>query len=208
MQIRSNSLVDGERVPERFAFGKRGEDGRFAPSENVSPHVAWSGAPTGTRSYVLLMWDVDVPTSGEDVNQDGKTVPYELPRADFSHWILVDLPPALQELAEGTHGKGIVGGGKTAESAPNGRCGQNDYTGWFAGDPDMAGSYMGYDGPCPPWNDTRLHHYHLAVFALDVDRLDVDGAFTLEQVRQAMEGHVLAQAEMVCPYAIYADAKA
>lgn len=38
------------------------------------------------------------------------------------------------------------------------RQGLNDYTAFMAGS-EMAGDYFGYDGPCPPWNDERLHHY-------------------------------------------------
>ena len=57
------------------------------------------------------------------------------------------------------------------------RQGINDYTGWFAGDKDMAGNYFGYDGPCPPWNDEILHHYVFTVYALDVPRLDIAGDF-------------------------------
>ena len=60
--------------------------------------------------------------------------------------------------------------------APRGaRQGINDYTGWFAGDKDMAGNYFGYDGPCPPWNDEIPHRYVFTLYALDVPRLDVGG---------------------------------
>ena len=48
------------------------------------------------------------------------------------------------------------------------RQGINDYTGWFAGDKDMAGNYFGYDGPCPPWNDEIPHRYVFTLYALDV----------------------------------------
>ena len=60
----------------------------------------------------------------------------------------------------------------------------------------MSGDYFGYDGPCPPWNDEIPHHYVFTVFALDVAKLAVDGAFTGAQAREAMKGHVLAQASI------------
>jgi Raf kinase inhibitor-like YbhB/YbcL family protein len=85
--------------------------------------------------------------------------------------------------------------GKPGPYAPrNARQGLNDYTGWFAGDKDMAGNYFGYDGPCPPWNDAITHRYIFTLYALDVARLDVTGAFTGPQVRAAMAKHILAQA--------------
>ena len=55
------------------------------------------------------------------------------------------------------------------------RQGLNDYTGWFAGDPAMAGSYFGYDGPFPPFNDSLVHHYVFTLYAVAVPRLPVEG---------------------------------
>ena len=66
----------------------------------------------------------------------------------------------------------------------------------------MSGSYFGYDGPCPPWNDEIPHHYVFTVFALDVAKLAVEGAFTGAQVREAMKGHVLAQAAITGRYTL------
>ena len=54
----------------------------------------------------------------------------------------------------------------------------------------------------PPWNDEIVHHYVFTVFALDVERLGVDGAFTGPDARKAMEGHVLAQASVTGTYAL------
>ena len=48
--------------------------------------------------------------------------------------------------------------------------------------------------PCPPWNDSLVHHYEFALFALGVDRLDVPAVFTGQDARDAMAGHVLASA--------------
>jgi Raf kinase inhibitor-like YbhB/YbcL family protein len=68
----------------------------------------------------------------------------------------------------------------------------------------MAGDWFGYDGPCPPWNDERMHHYRFSVHALDVDRLGLDGRFTLADVRTAMAGHVLAEATLTGTYTLNA----
>jgi phosphatidylethanolamine-binding protein (PEBP) family uncharacterized protein len=60
-------------------------------SDNLSPHLAWSGRAPGTRSFVLVCMDPDVPTVADDVNQEGKTLPVEMPRTDFCHWAMVDI---------------------------------------------------------------------------------------------------------------------
>jgi Raf kinase inhibitor-like YbhB/YbcL family protein len=82
------------------------------------------------------------------------------------------------------------------------RHGINDYTGWFAGDAQMAGNYFGYDGPCPPWNDTIVHRYVFTLYALDIDRLPLDGAFTGQQARDAIKGHVLGEAALMGRYTL------
>ena len=71
----------------------------------------------------------------------------------------------------------------------------------------MEGQYFGYDGPCPPWNDERVHRYTLAVHALDLPRCPVEGVFTLADVRRAMDGHVLATSTVLGTYAIFEGAK-
>ena len=101
MKLKSNDVQDGARISTTFAFGKRGPDGRFAPSDNLSPHLAWSDAPAGTQSFVVLVWDADVPSSGELVNQDGKTVPYALPRVPFTHLVHAALPALSLNLPAG-----------------------------------------------------------------------------------------------------------
>ncbi len=69
----------------------------------------------------------------------------------------------------------------------------------------MGGLYGGYDGPFPPWNDERLHTYHFTVYALDVPSLGLEGEFKLDDVRAAMEGHVLDQGKLVAEYTLHAD---
>ena len=94
---------------------------------------------------------------------------------------------------KGKHGPGTKQGA---------RQGVNDYTEWFAGDQDMAGDYYGYDGPCPPWNDELPHRYVFTVFALDLERLPLEGRFNGQQVRDAMTGHILGQASLTGVYSL------
>ena len=203
LQVESESITHGERVPDEHAFGTPDGSGKAeAGGGNRSPHLRWSGAPEGTRSFVLTCVDPDVPGEPDDVNQEGRTVPEDLPRVDFTHWLLIDIPAHVTELPEGAGSSEIVGGGKPTGETPHGITGSNSYTGLFAGDPEMGGTYGGYDGPFPPWNDERLHHYHFVVHALDVPSLGLEGDFTLDDVREAMEGHVLDHGEIVAIYTL------
>jgi phosphatidylethanolamine-binding protein (PEBP) family uncharacterized protein len=78
----------------------------------------------------------------------------------------------------------------------------NDYTLWFGGDQGMGGDYHGYDGPCPPWNDSIVHHYMFTLHALDVERCPVEGRFTGADVRAAIAGHTLGRATLTGVYSL------
>lgn len=207
MKLRSDSFNDGDFIHPRHALGKRSADGKIDLSENVNPHLAWSEVPEGTKSITILCIDSDAPTKADDVNQDDRFVPSELPRADFAHWLLVDLAPR-HAIEEGAFSDGVTAHGKEGPDGPHGtRQGPNDYTSWFAGDADMKGDYHGYDGPCPPFNDSIVHRYRFTVYALDVDTVPVDGKFTSADVLAAIEGHVLAEASIGFKYKINPDAE-
>ena len=203
MQLTSTSFTDNHPIPGACAFAVVAPEHHITPSGNRNPQLAWSGAPAETLSFVLVCHDPDVPSRGDDVNQEGRSVPATLPRVDFFHWLLLDIPAATREIAEGSHSDGVVPHGKPGPAAPaDGRHGINDYTGWFAGDAAMRGDYYGYDGPCPPWNDTLLHHYVFTLYALDVPALAVDGPLTGAAVRAALDGHVLDSARITGTYTL------
>jgi Raf kinase inhibitor-like YbhB/YbcL family protein len=193
---------EGGPIPGTFAFCIPAETGHVAMAPNRNPLIRWAGAPEGTRSYVVLCVDSDAPTVPDTVNQEGMTVPAILARAEFSHWVLVDVPASVSEIGEGMDSDGVTPHGKPLGQSAYGVRGRNDYTGWFAGDPDMEGTYAGYDGPCPPWNDELVHHYTFTVHALDVDTLGLSGDFGLAEARAAMEGHVLASDSAVGTYSL------
>ena len=195
MKLHSDSFTHRGRIPAEFAFGRRGDAGEpCVLSANRNPHLAWSDVPADTRSFALLCIDPDVPSKPDDVNKPDREVPSGLPRVDFTHWAMIDLPAELREIAAGSASDGITAHGKQNPPGPAGsRQGENDYTGWFAGDADMGGEYLGYDGPCPPFNDAREHRYFFRLFALDTATLDLPPRFTAAQVQRAMQGHVLAE---------------
>ena len=208
MKVTTTAFADGGAIPAEFALGKPDARSHVALSANRNPDLAWSGAPQGTRSYAIVCVDPDVPSRGDDVNKEGRTVPASLPRVDFHHWVLVDLPFSIVAIARGEFSNGVTAHGKPGPEAKHGaRQGVNDYTGWFAGDPSMAGDYYGYDGPCPPWNDAIVHRYRFTVYALGVPKLTLDGRFDAAQALRAMEGHVLAQAFVTGRYTLNPDVK-
>lgn len=203
MKLWSDSFQDGSSIPGEFAFCTINPATHVALSANINPHLAWSDLPSGTKSLALICHDPDVPSKGDDVNQEGRSVPADLPRVDFFHWVLIDLPATAGPIAAGEFCSGITPHGKPGPATLRGaRHGVNDYTGWFAGDESMAGDYFGYDGPCPPWNDSILHHYQFTLYALDLARAPVEGKFTGQQVRDAIDGHVLGQASITGIYTL------
>lgn len=199
MQVRSDSFEHGKPIPAEFALGAA--DG-FGGNRN--PHLAWSDAPDGIRSFALLCIDTDAPTDAALANKEGVEIPVAHPRGHFVHWAMADLPPDVREIAAGSASDGVTKRGKSDPSGPKGaRQGLNDYTGWFKGDADMGGDYLGYDGPYPPANDLRVHRYFFRVFALDVDKLDLPETFDAGDVLRAMQGHVLSEAATYATYSLH-----
>lgn len=199
MKLWSDSWPNGERIPARYACGRLDAGAGTAFSDNLSPHLAWSELPAATKSLVLICHDFDVPSRGDDVNQPGREIPADLPRVDFFHWLLADVAPAIGALAEGAFGNGFTARGKAGPAVvlpgfEGARHGVNDFTGWFAGNDQLAGDYYGYDGPYPPWNDSLIHHYVFTLYALAVARAPIEGRFGGAELRRAIDGHVLAEA--------------
>jgi len=174
-------------------------------SANKNPHLAWSGVPAATKSLVLVVHDPDVPSRGDDVNQEGKTVPADC-RASTSSTGPWSTFRQIPNRSQPDHCQRVTPRGKSGRDRPctdqGARHGINDYTGWFAQDADMAGAYFGYDGPCPPWNDAIVHRYVFTLYALDIASVPLDGEFTGQQVRAAIDGHVLDQASFSGSYTL------
>lgn len=202
MRLWSTTFPDGGEIPSTSALARRSSPGPVELAANRNPHLAWNEAPDGTRSFVVTCIDLDCPSAPDDVNQPDREVPADLPRVDFTHWLLVDVPASVSEIPEGAHSSAVQPGGKPADAAPQGDHGVNDYTMWFADDPDMAGTWHGYDGPAPPWNDSIPHRYRFTVVALDVESLRLDPGFTRADLDDAMNGHVLASASIVGTYTV------
>ena len=120
MKLSSPNFSDGAPVPGTNAFCVPDPANHVTLAPNRNPALAWSDLPAGTKSLVLLCHDPDVPTRPDDVNQEGRVVPSDLPRFDFFHWVLVDIPPTAGGIAEGSHADGVTPRGKPGPDAPGG----------------------------------------------------------------------------------------
>ncbi len=186
-----DGITTGKNIPPRFTYCTSNGSGGTRDAANINPAIKWSPPPTGTKSLVVLVVDKDVPASFENANVPHQSIAANAPRQDFYHWVLVDIPPNIGGLLEGRDSNGITPGGKTLGTKPYGTSGQNDYAMMSAGD------HGGYDGPCPPWNDERIHNYHFTVYALDIPTLKLPSPVKGKQAVVAMRTHILAQAEVV-----------
>jgi hypothetical protein len=156
--LTSNSFKDGDYIgkdfimSENFGFGCAGG--------NQSPHLKWQGAPSGTKSFAVSCFDPDAPTG-----------------SGFWHWVVVNIPPDVTELAQGAGSKG----GKLPPGALMTRT-------------DLGAT--GYVGPCPPEGD-HPHRYLFTVFAVGKDRLDVIADTSPAVVGFNLHFNTLAKAELM-----------
>ncbi|CAN5854281.1 YbhB/YbcL family Raf kinase inhibitor-like protein [soil metagenome] len=201
MRLTSPGFEAGQPIPAEHAFAVPHPNDHIEFAPNRNPAFVWDEVPEQAQSFVLLCIDSDVPSVADDVNQEGREVPPGLVRTQFAHWVLVDLPASRRSIAVAEFSDGVTPRGKEgARGFP--AEGVNDFTSWFTGDLDMEGTYRGYDGPCPPWNDSLVHHYTFTLFALDVDTLNLAGAFSADDAVAAMEGHVLEEATIQGTYTL------
>lgn len=101
----------------------------------------------------------------------------DAPAGTWTHWVIYDLPPNLTNLAENTP--------KTDELPDGAAQGRNSF------------KKIGYNGPCPP--PGKAHRYFFRLFALD-QKLEIKPGASKEEVEHAVQGHILAEAEVVGKY--------
>ena len=154
--ITSSAFSDGSEIPPKYT----------CEGEDVSPPLAWSGAPAGTRALALIVDDPDAPDPAH-------------PKTTYVHWVLYDIPASAGSLPEG-------GGDGSGRSLPPGaRRGRNDW------------GQNRYGGPCPP---IGRHRYFFKLYALDATLDSLGDGATKADVERAMQGHVLAQAQVMGTY--------
>ena len=207
MALESSSVAHGQPIDGVHAVATPTADGKAEMAgADRSPHLRWSGEPDGTRSFAVSVVDPDVPADRARMGVEGLSLGDDELRVEFAHWLVIDLPPDVHELPEGAGGDGFVAHGRApASTAVGGVQGENGFRGLFEGNPDLEGTYGGWNGPFPPWNDEHVHHYVTTVHAIDVDSLELDAGFDLEAFRRAIDGHVLATARIVPTYTLNAS---
>jgi len=142
MKITSSAFQEGGNIPSKFTC-----DGG-----DTSPPLQIAELPSGVKSLALVVDDPDAPGGL------------------FTHWIVWNIPPQTNAIAEG--------------SAPKGVHGTNDF------------GKSGYGGPCPP---SGTHRYYFKIFALDRE-LDLPPGTKRSQLDAALKGHVVAQGELMGRY--------
>jgi Raf kinase inhibitor-like YbhB/YbcL family protein len=142
MKITSSAFQEGGNIPSKFTC-----DGG-----DTSPPLQIAEVPSGAKSLALV---VDYPDE---------------PSGVFTHWIVWNISPQTDTIAEGVTPKGVHG--------------KNDF------------GKAGYGGPCPP---SGTHRYYFKIFALDRE-LDLPPGTKRSQLDAAMKGHVVAQGELMGRY--------
>lgn len=170
-KISSTAYADGETIPNQYS----------CMGDNISPPIAWSGAPVETQSLLLFFCD---PDAGFDLGASTEM--------GFVHWIVFNIPPSTTGYPEDVPAGDTIDDGALQ--------GDNDFGQFVSpGDPFPAGAPIkvtGYDGPCPG----DEHKYVFVLYALDA-MLDLPAQSTPPEMLAAMEGHVIAQTELAGVYA-------
>jgi Raf kinase inhibitor-like YbhB/YbcL family protein len=198
LKVRFGKTEPGNILPPQNAACVATRHGVSASGRNMSPPVEWSKGPSGTKSYALALVDPTVPVDRSGFNKESVVIAADAPRADFVHWVLADIPASQLRLPEGADGEGVTKGGLPLKRTLHGLRGQNG-----AGDGSLKnGPHGGYMGPCPPWNDERIHEYQLTVYALDVAALKLPAVFNRAELLAAAKGHILASGTATVNYTI------
>ena len=142
MKITSSAFQEGGNIPSKFTC-----DG----GDN-SPPLQISEIPSSAKSLALVVDDPDAPSGL------------------FTHWIVWNISPQTNGIAEGTAPKGVQGTSDLGKS--------------------------GYGGPCPP---SGTHRYYFKIFALDRE-LNLPSGTKRNQLDAAIKGHVVAQGELMGRY--------
>jgi Raf kinase inhibitor-like YbhB/YbcL family protein len=100
----------------------------------------------------------------------------DAPMGTWVHWVVYNIPARVNRLAEGISASKVLDDGTLQ--------GINDFR------------KIGYGGPCPPGG---THRYYFTIYALDAP-LKLDSGATKSQLSRAMEGHILAQGQLMGKY--------
>lgn len=143
MKIFSTTFSENRDIPQEYTC-----DG-----DNINPPLSITDVPEEAKSLVLIVDDPDAP------------------QGTFTHWIVFNIDPKIEEIGEDEIPKGGIEG-------------INDT------------SEKGYIGPCPP---VGTHHYIFHLYALD-KTLDLKGSVDRADVDEAMSGYIIAEVQFTGLY--------
>ncbi len=152
LSLTSDTFTQGGGIPARYT----------CEGDDISPPLKWTGAPSGTKSFALVMDDPDAPDPAK-------------PQRVWVHWVVYNLPANTVGLPENASKPGLPKGA-------------------LAGKSDSGKSL--YGGPCPP---IGRHRYFFKLYALDTELTGLSSPNKAD-LTQAMQGHVLASAELMGTY--------
>lgn len=147
MKLKSPKFEEGGIIPSLYT----------CEGKQVNPPLEITGVPPGAKSLVLLMEDPDVPKS---LRPDGM----------FDHWVVFNIPPQTQKIAEHSHSLAVQGRNTKGKDE--------------------------YFGPCPPNGE---HRYFFKLYALDT-LLSLPPGSSKKEVEEAMKGHLLASCQLMGRY--------
>ncbi len=148
INVTSAAFEEGGMIPRQYSC-----DGA-----DISPPLAWSGVPEGTKSIALICDDPDAPVGV------------------WVHWVLYNPPPATTGLPEGVQ----------SQTPPS--------SGAIHGGTDSG--HPQYGGPFPP---VRHPPHYFKLYTLDTE-LELSPGASKKQLLSAMEGHILAQGQLMGRY--------
>lgn len=142
-------FMDQQPIPKKYT----------CEGHDISPPLRFIQVPSQTKSLVLIVDDPDAPNG------------------TFDHWIVWNIPPHIQDIAEGA--KELFNQSDSIKQGLNGF------------------KALGYHGPCPP--PGKVHHYRFRLYALSKE-LSLDSGAKKLDVEKAMRGTVLDEAILVGTY--------
>ncbi len=162
IELTSSAFQEGAKIPKKYT----GEG-----KEDLSPPLAWSGLPGGTRELALICDDPDAPSRDHPAPEP------------WVHWVIYKIPPTAVALPAGLPKT------PTLKEPPGALQGKNSWAG---------GQTTGYRGPLPP-PKSGPHRYFFKLYALDA-ALDLAPGATKAAILKAMDGHVLGEGRLFGTY--------
>ena len=152
LTLTSTAFANNTSIPSKYTCD--------AGNNPPSPPLSITGAPEGTKTLALIVYDPDVPKQ-------------LLPSGEFVHWVVFNIPGSVTEITEGA---------QVGTTGANG-AGKNVFA-----------------GPCPPPQyQPNEHRYFFTLFALDAS-LSLKAGASKDEVLKAMQGHILAQTQLLGKY--------